>query len=75
MAQFALLFVVLWVVASALGKGSSVTTSKPAARNKKGGCNAYRGPYSKFGRKNWRYRSEVATSAGATNLPEGTVVL
>lgn len=75
MGQFALLFVAVYVIASAMGKQSQAQVGKPKARNHPGGCNAWRGQYSQFGAgRPAAYQSSVASAAGVPTTP-GTWVL
>lgn len=75
MGQFALLFVLVYVIASAMGKQSQVQIGKPKARNLPGGCNAWRGQYSQFGAaRPAAYQSSVAQGAGVAST-QGTWVL
>lgn len=70
-AQFALLFVAVWVIASALGQKSQASPGKatgcPRNLNKPGGNNCYRGRYSQYGSRLAKkfFQPEVATSPSA----------
>jgi hypothetical protein len=52
MAQFALLFVALWVVAAALGKGDQAIPGSSQKSPNRDGCGGkWRGQYSRYGSK------------------------
>ena len=75
MAQLTLVFVIVWVIASALGKGSQAVPRSNHNRNQRGCGGKWRGQYSNYGSRFTRgkYQPSVAATALAGN--DQTVIL
>ena len=81
MAQFALIFVGLWIVAAAIGKGDQAIPGRPRPSPNRDGCGGkWRGQYSRFG--SWRTLAKYvnpsvaqASQASGQSIPPWAQVL